>query len=197
VIAAFLRVVLFGFAFLFLMVNVHEIGHTVFARMLGDDSAHYVLYQQQGTSTCMGCNLYDSSQLGNVANVFVNLGGVISTQLLCWTAVLLLARGKRNIPRWMLLSAIAFTWALDLILQFVQGLQANVPQDLPRGPDSTYTDYLAVVWFMRNETGADASDLKLGLLIGTIAYSGLLLLATRWAALKRGQPRPLRRPISG
>ena len=187
-IAAFLRVLLFGLAFLFLMVNVHEIGHTVFARLLGDDSAHYVLYQQQGSSTCMGCNLYDSSRLGNVGNVLVNLGGVIFTQLLGWTAVLLLAIGRPAIPRWMLLTAIVITWSGDVILQLVQGLLTTVPQELPRGPERTYTDYLAVVWFLRNQTGADASDLKVGLLIGTIAYSALLFLATRWA-LKRGRSR--------
>jgi hypothetical protein len=188
--ARFLRVVLFGLVFLLLMVNVHEVGHTVFARLLGDGSAHYVLYQEQGKSTCMGCNLYDSSRLGNLANVLVNLGGVIFTQLLCWAAILLLADGERTaLRRWMLLTAIVITWSGDVILQLVQGLQANVPQNLPRGPESTYTDYLGVMWFVRNQTGADASDLKLGLLIGTIAYSGLLWLATRWA-LKRGQPRP-------
>ena len=187
-VAAFLRFVLFGLVFLFVIVNVHELGHTVFARLLGDGSAHYVLYQEQGGSTCMGCNLYDSSRLGNVANVLVNLGGVISTQLLGWSAIFLLGRGRPSIPRWMLLTAIVMTWSGDVILQLVQGLVANVPQELPRGPEHSYTDYPAVVWFLRNQTGADASDLKTGLLIGTIAYSALLLLATRWA-LKRGQPR--------
>jgi hypothetical protein len=187
VIATFLRVALFGLGFLFVMVNVHELGHTVIARLLGDGSAHYVLYQDQGTSSCMGCNLYDSSRLGDVANILVNFGGVIFTQLLGWSAILLLTSGRRAIlSRWMLLTAIVITWLGDVVLQLVQGLQTSVPQSLPRGPDRTYTDYLAVVWFMRNQTGADASDLKVGLLIGTIAYSALLLLATWWA-LKRGR----------
>jgi len=59
---------------------------------------------------------------------------------------------------------------------------------LPRGPESTYTDYLAIVWFMRDRTGATVSDLKEGLLLGTIAYSALLLIATWWA-IKRTQSR--------
>jgi hypothetical protein len=187
VIAALLRLVLFGLVFLFVMVNVHEIGHTVFARLLGDDSAHYVLYQAQGRSTCMGCNLYDSSRLGDAANVVVNLGGVIFTQLLCWSAILLLAGGERTVvKRWMLLSAIGITWSGDLILQLVQGLLANVPQDLPRGPESTYTDYQAILWFIRDQTGAAVSGLKAVLLLATIGYSALLLFATR-RALKRGR----------
>src|SRR5437016_14683320 len=117
------------------MVNFHEIGHTTVARLLGDDSAHYVLYQAQGQSSCLGCNLYDSSRLGDIANVFVNLGGVIFTQLLCWIAIFLLAGGERAlIKRWMLVSAIGITWLGDLVLQLVQGLIPNMPQDLARGP---------------------------------------------------------------
>jgi hypothetical protein len=182
VIARVLRVFVFGLAFLFVMVNVHEVGHTIFARLLGDDSAHYVLYQAQGRSACLGCNLYDSSRLGDVANALVNLGGVVFTQLLCWTAIFVLASGVLTAVRpWMLLSIIAITWFGDLILQLVQGLAANIPQDLPRGPASSYTDYLAVLWFIRDQTGAAISDLKVGLVVATIAYSGLLLLATRWA----------------
>jgi hypothetical protein len=142
----------------------------------------------------MGCNLYDSSQLGNVANVLVNLGGVIFTQLLCWTAVLLVLLGRWNVPRWTLLTVIGVTWSGDVVLQLVQGVLANVPPALPRGPEHTYTDYLAVVWFTRNETAADASELKLGLVIGTVAYSALLLLATRWA-LKRAQSRSAVTPV--
>lgn len=186
-IARFLRVVLFGLVFLIVMVNVHEVGHTVFARLLGDDSAHYVLYQAQGSSACMGCNLYDSSRLGDVANVLVNFGGVVFTQLLCWIAILLLAiRGRAVVKPWMLLSAIAITWSGDVILQLAQGLAATVPQDLPRGPESTYTDYQAIVWFVRDQTGVAASDLKTVLLLATIGYSTVLLLATRWA-LNRGR----------
>jgi len=187
VIAAFFRWLVFGLAFLFVMVNVHEIGHTIFARLLGDDSAHYVLYQAQGQSACMGCNLYDSSRLGDIANVLVNLGGVVFTQLLCWFAILLLASGERaGLKRWMLLSAIGITWSGDLILQLVQGLQAKVPETLPRGPESAYTDYQAVIWFIRDQTGADVSDLKAVLVMATVGYTALLLVATRWA-LHRGR----------
>ena len=186
-IGKFLRVLLFGLAFLIVMVNVHEVGHTVFARLLGDDSAHYVLYEAQGRSTCLGCNLYDSSRLGDVANVLVNFGGVVFTQLLSWIAIVLLAGGERAvIKRWMLLSVIAITWSGDVILQLVQGIQANIPDVLARGPETTYTDYQAVVWFIRDQTGAAVSDLKAALVLATIGYSALLLLATRWA-LKRGR----------
>jgi len=186
-VSAIVRRVAFGLAFLFFMVNFHEIGHTAFARLLGDDSAHYALYEAYGRSTCMGCNLYDSSRLADFPNVLVNLGGVIFTQLLCWTAILLLAGPERaGLKRWMLLVAIGITWSGDVILQLVQGLQANVPQELPRGPERTYTDYLAVMWFIRDQTGAAVIDLKAALLLATIAYSGLLFFATRWA-LKRGR----------
>jgi hypothetical protein len=180
------RVVLFGLLFLFVMVNVHEIGHTVLARLFGDSSAHYVLYQADGTGACMGCNLYDSSRMGALANVVVNLGGVIFTQLLCWVAILLLASGPPAIlKRWTLLTVIGISWLGDAILQLVQGVQANIPEQLPRGPESTYMDYAAVVWFIRDQTGAAASDLKTALVLATIGYSALLLFATRWALRRR------------
>ena len=179
------RVVLFGLVFLFVMGNFHEIGHTVIARVLGDGSAHYVLYQARGQSTCLGCNLYDSSRLSDDANILVNFGGVLFTQLLCWSAILLLARGARRLEPWMALTVIVITWSGDVILQLVQGLQTEVPAVLPRGPEISYTDYLAVIWFMRDRTGMSAVTLKLSLLVATIIYSGLLLLATRWALRRR------------
>ena len=133
----------------------------------------------------MGCNLYDSSRTGDLANVLVNFGGVIFTQLLCWVAVLLLSAGNRvGIKQWMLLSVVGITWFGDAILQLVQGFLAGVSRALPRGPESTYTDYQAVVWFLRDQTGVDASELQAALVVATLAYSALLLLATRWA-LKR------------
>jgi hypothetical protein len=186
VLARFLRVVLFELGFLFVMVNVHEVGHTLFARLLGDDSAHYALYQAQGSSACMGCNLYDSSRLGDVANILVNFGGVASTQLLCWIAILMLAFPKPAVVRpWMLLSAVAITWSGDVVLQLAQGLAATVPVNMARGPERTYTDYQAVLWFLRDQTGVAASDLKAVLLLATIGYSTLLFLATRWALDRR------------
>ena len=178
------RVVLFGLLFLFVMVNVHELGHTVFARLLGDDSAHYVLYQPGGSGACMGCNLYDSSRIGDLGNVLVNLGGVIFTQLLCCAAILLLA-SQTVLKQWMLLTVIGITWLGDAILQLVQGLQVNIPEQLARGPESTYTDYGAVVWFLRDQTGAAASDLKEAMVLATVGYTALLLLAIRWALTRR------------
>lgn len=184
---ALFRGVLFVLVFVFVMVNFHEIGHTVFARLLGDDSAHYVLYQADGRSSCMGCNLYDSSRLADIPNVLVNLGGVIFTQLLCWIAIFLLAGGQRaGLKRWMLLTAIFVTWSGDIVVQLAQGVGANVPEVLPRRAEITYTDYQAVVWFMRDQTGAAVADLKAILVVATVGYSGLLLLATRWA-LDRGR----------
>jgi hypothetical protein len=42
------------------------------------------------------------------------------------------------------------------------------------------------MWFVRDQTGTAVADLKAALLVATIAYSGLLFFATRWA-LKRGK----------
>ncbi len=46
------------------MLNLHEIGHTVFARLSGDGEAVYYLYQRfPNGGFCMGCNIYDESKL--------------------------------------------------------------------------------------------------------------------------------------
>jgi len=183
-----IRIAIFAVLFTLFMVNFHEVGHTLVARALGDSSAHYVLVETTATSTCAGCNLYDSGRLGDAANIAVNFGGVLFTQLLCWTAILFMAVGNRRpFPSWALLTVAAITWLGDLVFQLAQGLIERVPAHLPRGPEMSYTDYTAVAWFARDATGIPATAWKLALLVGTVAYSSLLALAMRRAVRRRRQ----------
>jgi hypothetical protein len=191
-----LRVVVFAIPFTFFMVNFHEIGHTIIARALGDTSAHYVLFQSTATSTCAGCNLYDSARLDDVANIVVNFGGVLFTQFLCWAAILLMAfTDRRILPSWMLWTAAAIAWLGDLVFQLLQGLYAGVPVNLPRGPEMSYTDYTAIVWFARDATGISTPIWKLLLLLGTIAYSAILVAGMLRAVRRRSGPILARRSI--
>ena len=183
--------------FAFAMVNAHELGHTVLARFLGDRTAHYVLYEATATRSCFGCNFYDSSRLSDVANIVVSFGGVVASQFLCWIAIAILALAPRRPGwRWLLFTVVAVTWLGDLVFQLEQGLTAEIPPQLTRGPETTYTDYVAVIWFARDATGASLETLKLSLLVGTIAYTGLLVLVLRWAA-KRGAGSPSEVPRAG
>ncbi len=89
----YLLVFLFG---VFIMVNVHEIGHTAFARLLGDPQATYLLYgSMPDGGSCFGCNFYDPDKLSPPGNLVVSAAGVIFTQI---SALLFLSR-KRNLPK--------------------------------------------------------------------------------------------------
>jgi hypothetical protein len=159
------------------------------ARALGDPSAHYALYQATATRTCGGCNLYNSAILSDPANIMVNFGGVLFTQILGWTAILLMGFSQPRIaPSWMLWTVIVITWLGDLILQLVQGLTTGVPVNLPRGPDMSYTDFTAVIWFAHRMTGLQVGTLRLILLTAGIVYSELLALAVLWAVSRRRSP---------
>jgi hypothetical protein len=182
------RVAIFAVVFTVFMVNFHEIGHTLVARALGDPTAHFVLVQTSKTSTCLGCNLYDSARLSDVANIIVNFGGVLFTQILCWSAVLLMAFSDRRVfPSRMLWTVIAITWLGDLVFQLLQGLSTRVPLHLARGPEMSYTDYTAVAWFARDATGISATTWKLVLLLATLVYSLVIALALGWAVRRRRQ----------
>jgi hypothetical protein len=180
------RLVLFAIAFTFVMINWHEIGHTVVARALGDSSAHYVLYSATATSSCVGCNVYDSAQLSDSANIIVNFGGVLFTQILALVAILLMASApSRFVPSGMLWTVIVVTWLGDLIFQVAQGLATAVPVSLPRGPEMSYTDFTAIMWFAHDMTGLSVPTLRLILVVGAMLYSGLLALAVWWAVKRR------------
>lgn len=180
------RLVVFAIVFMFLMINWHEIGHTVVARALGDSSAHYALYNSTATSSCAGCNLYNSAQLSDSANIIVNFAGVLFTQILAWVAILLMASGSaRAIPSGMLWIVIVVSWLGDLIFQVAQGLAAAVPVNLPRGPEMSYTDFTAIMWFANHMTGVSVPTLRLILIVGATLYSGLLALVVIWAVKRR------------
>lgn len=181
------RLVLFVIAFTFLMINWHEIGHTVVARVLGDSSAHYVLYNSTATSSCAGCNLYNSARLSDSANIIVNFAGVLFTQILAWVAIVLMAsRSARVIPSSMLWTVIVVSWLGDLVFQVAQGLATAVPVNFPRGPEMSYTDFSAILWFAHHMTGVSVPTLRLLLIVGAMIYSGLLALAVLWAVKRRG-----------
>ncbi len=100
------------------MIIVHEAGHTLVSRLLGDSCATFVVYGH----SCFGCNLYDSQRMTPVQNVAVNLGGVLFTMLLRAASLLVLAWRRR--PRWLLAEVAIICFAGDLIWQFVQALQS-------------------------------------------------------------------------
>ena len=76
------------------MINIHEIGHNVFAKLFGDTRAYYALckFHPDGSVVCIRCNVYDVTKLSFGGKFIVTLGGVIFHQGLA--AILLRYRRK-------------------------------------------------------------------------------------------------------
>lgn len=166
------------------MVITHEIGHTVVARVLGDDRATFLLYGHD----CFGCNLYDSARLAPWGNVAVSLGGLLFTALLTIAAVLALGwHGRpRWLPRWLLAEVIVICYGGDLVWQFVQAVQQlPVPDREPLGWGFGYTDLDAATSFGSQATGLSHQAVATIGVAGALLYTLLLAMALR-AAWRRG-----------
>ncbi len=154
---------------LFLMLNVHEIGHTFFARLFGDGSARYALYhlRPDGGLACIGCNHYDETALSFWGNLFVTLGGVIFSQIL---ALISLWLGGRTVNRpakrfWGIL---AFVCLFDVVFQAAQGLAAHTAIQT----SLTRVDIADFVWLVANRTGATPAAVKGGVAALLVLYLG-------------------------
>jgi hypothetical protein len=166
------------------MIIVHEVGHTVVARVLGDSRATFTLY----SSHCIGCNLYDSQRLSPMANVAVSLGGVLFTGLTtvatlgaaCWR------RRPRWLPLWLLIELAAVCFVGDFLWQIVQAALLPVPAREPVGWGLGYTDLNAGVSFFSQATGwSHAAAAGLGVALAVLYTSGVAALAHRVMLLAR------------
>jgi hypothetical protein len=133
---------------LFIMINIHEIGHTVFARLFGDTDAVYYLYRvsPNGDIACIGCNVYDETTLSLLGNIFVTLGGVIFSQGVA--VALLVAKHKvGRIGRFC--NILVIVTLFDALFQVAQGIIANTAQQA----GLTRVDFADFIWLVANQTG--------------------------------------------
>lgn len=103
-----------------LIVIVHEIGHTIAARLLGDSAATFTLFERTATSTCIGCNEFDPQALSALGRLLVSIAGVAAT-LIC--AIVLLGVLRQVAGHTWLRNALRVALALfvaDLPFQWVQ-----------------------------------------------------------------------------
>ncbi len=163
--------------FLIASTVVHEVGHTVLARMLGDPASVFYLAKIDEHGTCLGCNIYDSAKLSWGGNLVVSLGGLLATQLVAVAALLLLQLRIERRPFQNILRIIALGFAfLDVAVQVIQGLLYN----LSRETWQTGVDLVDVMLLLQAKTGASQLLLKGLLLAATIAYlSGFVWLYRR------------------
>ena len=165
-----------------IMINVHEIGHTLLARALGDEDAVYYLYKQFDVDkACFGCNIYDARKLSRFANMLVTLGGVLASQLIVFVLVWVWRRRAWvHDHRYLIVTAIII-FASDVPFQVSRGIQADVASQT-----GLLRIDLADFLYLLHGTFAIPPDAgKIGLLVVAILYCLLVFRAVR---------RQLRRP---
>ena len=143
--------------FLIAFTVIHELGHTILARLLGDPGSVFYLAKIEKHSTCLGCNIYDPAKLSWGANLIVSLGGLLATQLVALTALFLLRLRKNNPLSLRILSFVALGFAfLDVPVQAIQGLLYN----LNRHSWPTNVDLMDFMLLVQAKIGASQLLLK-------------------------------------
>ena len=161
-------------ALAFIMVNIHEIGHTVTARIGGDRSASYHLYQSypNGQIDCLGCNTYNPAHLRYWGKFWNAIGGVMATQCAAILA-LLVARyvAKRRVTRQILGLFMIICIVGDALDQMIQALFA------PIGAQSglTNVDFADALYLLHSRFGYPIAALKVCMGAVTLLYVCIML----------------------
>jgi hypothetical protein len=146
---------------------VHELGHTILARLLGDPNSTFYLVKVVADHTCFGYNIYDPTKLSWAANLLVSLGGLLATQLVALIALLLLRLPHKNRLSVHVLSIIAFGFTLlDIPVQVIQGLLYNLNHHIW----PTNVDLMDFMLLLQEKTGTSQILLKGLLLAATAIY---------------------------
>jgi hypothetical protein len=162
-----LLVILLIPAFLVTFVVIHELGHTILARLLGDPNSVFYLARIEEHSACLGCNIYDQTKLSWGANLVVSLGGLLATQFVALIALFFLGLrpGKPFRRRIMTVLALGFAF-LDVPVQVIQGMLYNLNQEsLPTNVD--LVDFMLLV---QEKVRASQILLKGAILLASILY---------------------------
>ncbi len=157
--------------FLVTFTVIHELGHTLLARLLGDPNSVFYLAKIEEDTACLGCNIYDQSKLSWGGNLVVSLGGLLASQLTA-LSMLLLFRLRPGLLWKRIFGTLALAFAfLDVPVQVLQGLLYN----LSHNSFPTNVDLLDFMLLLQQKTSASQLFLK-GLLLGsTLAYLAAFL----------------------
>jgi hypothetical protein len=172
------RIIVLVPIYLVSFVVVHEVGHTVLARLLGDPESVFYLVQinREDGGTCLGCNIYDPSKLSPLGNFVVSLGGLGFTQALALGALFLIHQKAIRSPLRRLLAALALSFAfLDVPVQVIQGLL----YDLEQHTWPTNVDLMDAMLLIQEATGASQLPLKAILGFLALAYLSAFVLIYR------------------
>jgi len=160
---------------------VHELGHTILARLLGDPNSTFYLAKIGEDSACCGFTIYDTARLSWGGNLTVSLGGLLATQLVALIALFLLRLRRDNFLWRRTFSIIALGFAfLDVSVQIIQGLLYNLDHHVW----PTNVDLMDVMLLLQPKVGASQILFK-GLLL-TIAVVYLSVFV--WAYKQNRKP---------
>lgn len=171
-------------------VTVHELGHTIAARISGDPGSTFYFVKIDENGTCLGCNITDHTLLTQSENLLVSLAGMVSTQVV--GMALMIVSWGRALPlivrRWALGTGLSFV-VLDTFVQGVQGLLYDIEgQFWPTNVDLVDVMLLLQNFFQPWPALAQQTVLKISLATLLVAY---LLVATlffqKTRLLLRGQ----------
>jgi hypothetical protein len=150
-----------------LFITIHELGHVAVMRLLGDDEAWFYLVKIEDDEQCLGCTTSGPNEVSWAGDVATRLGGLLATQTVALTALLLLSLRPRR--KWMVttLSIIALTFAFfDILAQVPQGLYYNIDNM----KIDTGVDLVGVMLLIQMKVDASQYLLKGLLLTGALLY---------------------------
>lgn len=113
------------FAF-FIIINIHEIGHTLVSKYLGDTHACYKLVEfNNGHLTAIGKNVYNLYIFNDWQIIFISLAGVLASQVFAIFLIFIASKIKK-IKNTTLTKYLIFASGFDLAFQELQGLFAPI-----------------------------------------------------------------------
>ena len=162
---------LLAFAFL-IVINIHEIGHTLVAKYLGDTHAYYKLIEfNNGHLTAIGKNVYALYIFNDLQIIFISLAGVLASQVFAIFLIFIATKIKK-IKDTIFAKYLIFASGFDLAFQELQGIFAPLQHRnlmCPRGVCGN--DFADVFWLI-------AQKLNLNSTIGILAIKLISLLIT-------------------
>lgn len=164
---------------LVIALNLHELGHTIVARLSGDQTAVYFLYHREANGgLCIGCNIYNEQRLTYAGNLAVTVAGVLTTQAIAVCCVLFSRRQtpKSTAKRISLLITAAFL--IDAPWQVFAAITANVSTQ----HHLTRIDLADTIYLVMSRIPLSSVALK-AMLIGCLGlYATFLFWLYRFAA---------------
>jgi len=161
---------------LVVMINIHEIGHVLVARISGDSAASYHLYYSSPNRSCIGCAFVDYNDLTSNDLIAVNAAGVVTTQIVAVLAALTL-RYRTNLHKISQRSLIALIGVclLDAGYQTFQGFKTPIPPN----QFPTNVDAADFALLLGAKTNLGSNTVMISLAVLTLAWIVTFLTTAR------------------